>query len=157
MVSMTALCLHLTMGRVSAQIAQYAACLVRRALRRPNPPEPRDCRVHVWGNLANGAQATPKCRSLWPAANSSVNSGLTTRKLVVRSTGSTVQQQNPRALDVLQNWDVSTVSGAFSTPAGDEPPPKSSCPQRNSEHLDPLFRRHSWPTLAKPTLANLVF
>ena len=53
-------------GEVSAQLAQYAACFVRRALLRPNPPKTEgkchsvsDCRLHVWGNLANGAQTTP--------------------------------------------------------------------------------------------------
>ena len=70
------------MEGVSAQLAQYAACLVRTLL-RPNPPKRRGCATclgsHTSGviwQLAHEQRHTP---SSWPAMNCSVNSGLTTR------------------------------------------------------------------------------
>ena len=126
MVSTTVLCLPLTMGRASAQLAQCAACLVRRALR--NPPKPRGSVTvsRIAGSTSGEIwQLAPKQRQMpssWPAVNSSIN-----------------LRASPRATGGLLDWKhcatkttrsgcpaklgcVPTVFGAFSTPVRDEPP-----------------------------------
>ena len=73
-------------GKVSAQLAQYAAARCALALRRPKPPmwRGRDARSRAPGGsrVASPRRAWrhPKTASSWPRANSSVWSGLKARK-----------------------------------------------------------------------------
>ena len=160
MVSATALCLLLTMERVSGQ-----TCPIRCLPRAKGASETQsaqtegkchsvsDCRLHVWRNLANGAQTTPHsfimaCRELLCQLRPQ-NS-----QLVIRSTGGAVQQQRPRALDVLQNWDAFQECLVLF-----QHPVKMSSheilmSQRSSEHLDTLFIRDqcTLSTLAQGSL-----
>ena len=134
MVSATALCLPLTMERVSAQLDQYAACLVRRALLRPNSAQTEgkchsvsDCRLHVWGYLANGAQTTPHsviraCSELLCQLRPHHS------QLVIRSTGSATATTSTRSGCPAKMGCVPRVSGAFSTPCEDEPPQNHHVP-----------------------------
>ena len=107
--SAIARCLVLTMGRVSAQLAQQADCLDRTALRSPNPPSAR-------GKEAVSLARTPASKgtrrishmhrhnpSSCPMAKASVSDD---SELAVGPATCTVKEQSPRALDVLHHWDA---------------------------------------------------
>ena len=79
-------CIWKDLGRQSAQFAQKAVCLVRAALRSPNPPRTRgsDC-VLVFGMLSNQHMHLHRLAS-WASANlATVSGGNVLKRCVVQA------------------------------------------------------------------------